>query len=93
MVFSEFNGEIFIPNACKYVRAVYPGQGYEDIITYPWIRDFRGIMLINNTWHWYSTYFVSGSQIITLNSHSILESDSIIILILEMRKQSLKEFE
>lgn len=48
MVFSEFNGEIFIPNAYKCLRAVYPGEGDDDIRTYLFIKDFRGIMLISN---------------------------------------------
>lgn len=32
---SDFSGEIFIPNAYKCERALYPGQGNVDITTYP----------------------------------------------------------
>lgn len=46
MVFSEFNGEIFIPNAYERLRAVYPGEGNETITAYPCIKDFRGVILI-----------------------------------------------
>lgn len=75
MFFSEFNGEIFISNVNQSLRSVYPGEGDEDITAYPSGEDFREIVLLDNRLHWYSTHFVIGSWMITLNlSHSILKN-------------------
>lgn len=48
MFFSEFNGEIFISNANKSLRSVYPGEGDGEVIAYPSREDFREIILFDN---------------------------------------------